>query len=251
MGMGRGSKKGSLRPIVVQPSVKRRGKLAIGVVLGALLFGVGRSALYLRRGGALVARASAFPREYAVGTGKTVRMLVLGDSTAAGVGVSRLEDTLPYRVALRLGGRVEVVNLAVSGATSLDVRRDQLAFGGGFDVALLSLSANDATHGVSPSDLEENLRAILTRLRGVPRVLLSTTPNFRTTVALPYLIDRLLEGRAATLTKTVRKVAAAYPNVRLAEINRDGALSPSELAEDGFHPNAAGYRVWARIFVQG
>ena len=249
MGMGRGSKRGSLRFIVVQPSVKRRTKVGIGVVVGVLLFGFGRSVIFLRRGGALVERASRFPRRYAVGEGKSTRMLVLGDSTAAGVGVSRLEDTLSYLVALRLGGRVEVVNLAVSGARSRDVAQDQLAFEGRFDVALVSVSANDATHGVSPSDLEDDLRAILTRLEGVPKVVLSTTPNFRTTPALPYLVNRLFEVRAAALTTAIRKVAADYPNVRLAEINRDGTLGPEQYAEDGFHPNAAGYRVWARIFL--
>ena len=179
-------------------------------------------------------------------------MLVLGDSTAAGVGASRLEDTLAFLVASRTDGRVEVTNLAVSGARTHHVALEQIEAvpEAPFEFVLISMSANDVTHDVSPSDLEDNVRTILKRFEGTPQVVLSTTPNFRTTPALPYLVNRLFEARAVALTTTIRKVAADYPNVSLAEINRDGTLGPERYAEDGFHPNAAGYRVWADLFIE-
>ena len=164
-----------------------------------------------------------------------------------------MEETLPYRFALGQRGRVSVLNLAASGARALDVVRGQLErITKGADVVLVSLSANDATHGTPPPDLERDLRTILDRLRelGVVRAVVSTTPNFRTTPALPFFLNRLSERRAATLTGSIRRVAAAYPFVRLADVNAEGTLDEAQYAADGFHPNAAGYRLWGSIFLR-
>ena len=223
-----------------------------GLGAGWLAFGTLRAILSLRRGEALVAAAERLPRRYVVGEGPEVRMLVLGDSTVRGVGADSPESTLPFLVARRLGGRVRVTNLAVSGATTGDVARKQSpeADDGPFDVALVCLSANDATHGTPPVEVEAALVTVLERLRGVRRVALSTTPDFRTTPALPALANLVVSRRATALAAAIRRVAARYPNVRIADLYREGSLDPGLFAADGFHPSGAGYAVWAGIFTR-
>ena len=199
----------------------------------------------------LVAAAERLRREYVVGAGRPIRMVVLGDSTAAGVGAGSLEGTLGVRVAASLGGRVEVTNLAVSGATLADVVRHQLpALPPGSDLALVSISANDATHGTPPDAFGRDLERLLEGLRRMPRVVLTTTPNFRTTPALPWVLNRLFERRAATLTRAIRQAASRRTTVRLADLNREGTLGADEYAADGFHPNAAGYAAWAAVLAR-
>ena len=239
----------------------RRWALAVGT--GALAFVGWRVVVlagYRSHARELVEAASRFPREYVVGEGPAMRLVAIGDSTAAGVGVASLEETLPYRVALGMGGRVTVRNLAVSGGRAVDTYGQLIASRGehfipspaNADVVLISVSANDVTGGTSPADLQIMLNWTLQRLGdlGAKCVLLSTTPNFRTTPALPLLMNRLFESRAARLTAEIRRVATGFPFVHLADLNGEGTLDGDQYAADGFHPNAAGYRLWASIFLR-
>lgn len=180
-------------------------------------------------------------------------MLVLGDSTALGVGVSRLEESLPYLIA-QGGGDAHVHNLAVSGATIADVVRDQLpqtpkrAYG---DV-VLCLSANDATHGTTLEAFAESLRTLLVGIDHLDvegRVFLTTTPNFRRTPALPYLLNREFERRAERLTASMFRIAGQRKGTIFVDLLREGTLESQDYAADGFHPNAAGYRKWAAVFL--
>ena len=205
---------------------------------------------YRAQGARLVAQAERLPREYAVGDGEPLRMAVLGDSTAVGVGAGSLEATLGYRVAKDRQARVTITNLGVSGVTLLDVVRDQLPnLTPGTTLVLVSASANDATHGTSRLALGNALEALLEgfRSRGVQAVVVTTTPNFRTTPALPWVVNRLFERRASALTKAIREGAARHPEVCIADLNQEGTLSEDQYAADGFHPNAAGYAVWTEI----
>ncbi len=169
----------------------------------------------------------------------------------AGVGADGNDGSLSYRIAAHLGDSVSVTNLAVSGATLADVVRGQIPrLPSDADWAVVSVSANDATHGTSPAEFEVDLRRLFAGLRTVRHVVLTTTPNFRTTPALPWLLNRLFERRATILTSTIERVAARVRSVRLADLNRDGTLNREQYAADGFHPNSAGYAVWAGIFAR-
>ncbi len=209
-----------------------------------------------RNGATLVATAQRFPSAYTFGEPSPGAIVVLGDSTALGVGADRYEETLAYRVASEVASRRavrRVVNLGVSGARTRDVVRDQLPRlpDGPIDFALVSVTANDATHGTSPSDLRDDLVAIFKALeaRGVKRAVVTNTPNFRGTPALPWPVDVVFAGRARDLASTVAWVAARFPFVRVADLNGRGTLKPDEYASDGFHPNAEGYRRWTRLVV--
>ncbi|HVX42625.1 MAG TPA: GDSL-type esterase/lipase family protein, partial [Mycobacteriales bacterium] len=53
-----------------------------------------------------------------------LRLAVLGDSTAAGVGVARVEDTIGHQLARRLvkaGYRVQISTVAIAGSRSVDL----------------------------------------------------------------------------------------------------------------------------------
>ena len=180
-----------------------------------------------------------------------MRLVALGDSTMAGVGADALDETLAYRLAEGMNAQVSVTNLAVSGERLEDVVRDQLPrLAGGADLVVVSISANDATHGTTPSEFERGLARLLDGLRGARLVVLTTTPNFRTTPALPWLLNRVFERRATALTSVIDRLAARYPAVRLADLNLQGTLTDDQYAADGFHPNAAGYAAWAAILTR-
>jgi acyl-CoA thioesterase-1 len=100
--------------------------------------------------------------------GKPIRMVVLGDSLSAGLGLpasaafpARLQKALEFN-----GIKVDIINAGVSGDTSSG-GRDRLDWSvpEGTEVVIVELGANDAMRGIDPKITREALSEILTRLK--------------------------------------------------------------------------------------
>jgi acyl-CoA thioesterase-1 len=103
----------------------------------------------------------------AAGT-RPIRMVVLGDSLSAGLGLSA-SAAFPERLQKALKAKgidVDMTNAGVSGDTSSG-GRDRLDWSvpDGTDVVILELGANDALRGLDPKVTREALSDILTRLK--------------------------------------------------------------------------------------
>ena len=119
-------------------------------------------------GMALMAANPAFAQAPAAGAGKPIKMVVLGDSLSAGLGLSasaafpaRLKESLKIK-----GIGVDMINAGVSGDTSTG-GRDRLDWSvpEGTDAVILELGANDALRGTDPKVTRAALTDILARLK--------------------------------------------------------------------------------------
>jgi acyl-CoA thioesterase-1 len=119
-------------------------------------------------GVALMVASPAFAQAPAAGPGKPIKMVVLGDSLSAGLGLSasaafpaRLKETLKIK-----GIDVDMINAGVSGDTSSG-GRDRLDWSvpQGTDAVILELGANDALRGIDPKVTRAALTDILARLK--------------------------------------------------------------------------------------
>jgi acyl-CoA thioesterase-1 len=119
-------------------------------------------------GVALMAASPAFAQAPAAGAGKPIKMVVLGDSLSAGLGLSaaaafpaRLKESLKIK-----GIDVDMINAGVSGDTSSG-GRDRLDWSvpEGTDAVILELGANDALRGIDPQVTRVALTDILARLK--------------------------------------------------------------------------------------
>ena len=119
-------------------------------------------------GVALMVASSAFAQAPAAGPGKPIKMVVLGDSLSAGLGLSaaaafpaRLKESLKIK-----GIDVDMINAGVSGDTSSG-GRDRLDWSipEGTDAVILELGANDALRGIDPKVTRAALTDILARLK--------------------------------------------------------------------------------------
>ena len=118
--------------------------------------------LFMLAPGTAVAQATA-ARE-----AKPVKMVVLGDSLSAGLGLSA-SAAFPMRLqkALQANGiAVDMINAGVSGDTSSG-GRDRLDWSvpEGTEAVIVELGANDALRGVDPTVTRSALTDILTRLK--------------------------------------------------------------------------------------
>ena len=99
---------------------------------------------------------------------KPVKMVVLGDSLSAGLGLSA-SAAFPARLQKALGDKgikVDMINAGVSGDTTSG-GRDRLDWSipEGTEAVILELGANDALRGIDPAVTRAALSDILTRLK--------------------------------------------------------------------------------------
>ena len=175
------------------------------------------------------------------------QLLVLGESTAAGVGVTHHQDGLASQLARQLhqqsqrtiGWRSHGINGIRLQALQDHLKTIQLAPA---DAILLSMGVNDTT-GLTPRRrYRQQLLALGAQLPG-PLFLLSVPPMHRFT-ALPTPLRQLLGWRARQLDAIQRKLAAEQPDDFI-YLSYPAMTDPTLLAEDGYHPGITGYQAMA------
>ena len=116
----------------------------------------------------LMAAGTAFAQTSAARETKPIKMVVLGDSLSAGLGLSA-SSAFPARLQKSLeakGIAVDMINAGVSGDTTSG-GRDRLDWSvpEGTEAVILELGANDALRGIDPRVTRAALTDILTRLK--------------------------------------------------------------------------------------
>jgi lysophospholipase L1-like esterase len=205
--------------------------------------------------------------------GSPLRLAVLGDSTVAGVGVDRAEESLPYQLAQRLADResrpIHVVSYGWAGARVADLARGQLPraleplrssetaqFLPRAEFVAVVIGSNDATHNTAPRRYRADLRACLQGIRAAApnaRIVLAGIPRFRGAlrgieplITLADLYARLL--RPISRSEAAR-ADAAYADLA-AEVPRRIGRDSTFLSSDRFHPSVVGYGLWADVIFE-
>ena len=225
----------------------RRARLVIGVPEEPPLRADG---VYLPDGGGPVPEAAARP----------LRFAVLGDSSAAGLGVDLPVQLPGVLLAVGLAEEaerpVELVTHAVSGATTRHLAGQvDLALVERPDVALVIIGANDVTDRIRIAESATLLGAGVARLRdaGVG-VVVGTCPDLGAIQPIAQPLRSVARTWSLTLARAQRVAVAAVPGavpVPLADLLSPEFLArPTELfSKDRFHPNAAGYEAAASLLL--
>lgn len=192
-----------------------------------------------------------------------LRLVLLGDSSALGVGVERLADTIGGQLAQLLADgttglsprHVQLSCVGVSGSRSTDLATQvaRALLGDRPDVAVVLIGANDATTVRRPSEAAAYMGAAVRRLRdaGV-EVVVGTCPDLGAVRAVAPPLRQVVGwlGRRMARAQTRAVLSAGGTVVDLAA--ETGAVFRADagtLCYDGFHPSADGYRVWAHALL--
>jgi acyl-CoA thioesterase-1 len=165
---------------------------------------------------------------------RPVRIVVLGDSLSAGLGLSAA-DAFPAKLARALKARgitAEVSNAGVSGDTaSGGLARLDWSVPEGTDAVIVQLGANDALRGVSPNVTRGALDQIMRRLK-----------ERRIEVLLAgMLAPRNLGNNFARDFDSIYPELAEKYGALLYPFFLDGVATLARLNQsDGLHPNAEG-----------
>ncbi|MDQ6874845.1 MAG: SGNH/GDSL hydrolase family protein [Actinomycetota bacterium] len=187
----------------------------------------------------------------ASGEDAPLTLALLGDSSAAGLGVELPEQTPGALLAgglAELAGRpVRLVNAALVGAQSSQLL-DQVAavLLRDPDVAVIMVGANDVTHRVRPVNsvrhLAEAVRAL--RAAGV-KVVVGTCPDLGTVepIGQPLRLVARRWSRMLAAAQTIAAVEAGGRSVSLGDLlGPEFTAAPRVMfSADRFHPSASGY----------
>ncbi len=189
------------------------------------------------------------PRSGAVGEGPRLRVLVIGDSSALGVGVQTQDDALLGRLTARLAplARVEFDLVAVIGAKTVDAVGwlDQLPRAE-YDVVITALGVNDVTKATPLSRFMAWQTALVDRLQrefGAKRIYVSGLPPMGQFPLLPQPLRWAMGQRASWFEKHLRRLVDRRDAARFVTI--DMGLDDTNMSADGFHPGPAVYAAWA------
>jgi len=189
------------------------------------------------------------------GKGKPpVVYVALGDSTGVGVG-ARKGGGYPARLFERIervrpGSRL--VNLCVSGATTADVLRGQVARVGEARPTLVTLAIgiNDVSRQVGVEQFARNYEEIVERVReqtDAP-VVVSDLPDVSHAPAVPVFLREEARRRINLFNGRIAETAARHGLPLVDAYSKSHAVIPTHpefFSSDGFHPSDEGYEFWA------
>lgn len=189
------------------------------------------------------------PKNGVAGEGRPLRILIAGDSSAAGVGVSNPELTLYGRLAKHLEDsfRMQWQVVARTGWTTGEVTHalGQLP-AQKYDIVLTAAGINDLTGrtGVSEAFKLQCRMIEMIRKQFTPDlILISGLPPVHRFPSLPQPLRWVLGDRARQLDAAIGSWAAKQ--IGCEHIPLDFPIGEGTMASDGFHPGPVIYDMWA------
>lgn len=201
---------------------------------------------------------------------KTLTVMVVGDSAAAGVGSQTQQEALVGHLIPILTQQPLIHTTfdildwslqATTGHTSFDILRRLYVLptpSQPTDVMVLSVGVNDTTSNVSVDKWQqqiEDIIAIAQRKFGVRELIFLSLPPMAQMPAIPAPLNNFVGAKAAILDGMLQQICTAHDGVtymatdfaRMIEEHSNG--SPIDIrvmfASDGFHPSSLMYGYWA------
>ncbi|MGO2622669.1 MAG: SGNH/GDSL hydrolase family protein [Psychrobacter sp.] len=221
-----------------------------------------------RRGSISLNQSTSRPKN---NTNKTLNLMVVGDSAAAGVGSETQQEALTGKLIPILKQQPAIYNTfstlnwtlqATTGHTSFDILRRLYVLptpSQPTDVMILSVGVNDTTSSVPVDKWQqqvEDIIAIAQRKFGVRKLVFLSLPPMAEMPAIPPPLNNFVGAKASILDEILQQVCANNDGVtymatdfaRMIEEHSNG--TPIDIsvmfASDGFHPSSLMYGYWAQ-----
>ncbi|CAA9256562.1 MAG: putative secreted protein, partial [uncultured Corynebacteriales bacterium] len=218
---------------------------------------LGEAKLARRWVGPPSARPPVADGRYGTFDGEPLTLAMLGDSSAAGLGVTEATKTPGALIAAGLSDAarrpVRLFTAAVVGARSPHLlSQAELVRPIGPDVVVIMIGANDVTNRSRPSEAVAHLGRAVRRLRADgAEVVVCTCPDLGTVepIAQPLRTVARVWSRQLAAAQTIAVVEAGGRTVSLGDLlGPEFAANPTEMfSADRFHPSAAGYAAAASV----
>ena len=189
-----------------------------------------------------------------------LRVLILGDSSAAGVGAATQDEALAGQLAaalVRQGFSAVAWQLVARTGHTVWTAREELASieVRRADVLVTVFGVNESIERRSGANYVAGLDALVGQAQsraGIRRAVHCAPPRMECMTALPAPLRQLLGAQAASLDRALKRHLRGHRRRTRFEIPfaPDHERAADWLAEDGFHPNARLYARWAEALAQ-
>ena len=176
-------------------------------------------------------------------------MLVLGDSTAVGVGADTPEETVAGRIGEHINATL-VENYAVSGAVTADLsEQSRKARLDRYQLIVIQIGGNDIIRFTSEKKAAEQLRVAIAALPAAGKVVIISAGDVGGATLFPLPVrpfhTRLNQKYHDAFAAVAQESGATYVNFGESPATREINARPDiYLAADGLHPSSEGYRLW-------
>lgn len=177
------------------------------------------------------------------------RVLIVGDSTAVGIGAASASETLVGRIAAQFPATT-VENHARMGARGADLKSQlQRAEAPWYDAVLIAVGGNDILRGTQPQQFRVALdQAIRVACELSTIVVVVNCPNVGAAPLFPWPLTSILSRRSLRYRATFEEVCSGHP-VEFVNFIYEPKSDPFRreravyFASDGLHPTSAAYRL--------
>lgn len=193
-------------------------------------------------------------REGHRGKGPPLRLLIAGDSAAAGVGVATQAEALSGQLVTHLTEHFDVqwrlsarTGLTTAQITERLVRQADQPI----DVAVISAGVNDVTGRIGTDQWMADIAALIDTLRTVHharRIIFAPLPPMHRFPHLPQPLRSYLGLRASTFNSVLAAFTRTQPDCHV--LHLPFGTDTRMMASDGFHPAAPAYALWARTVAE-
>lgn len=183
-----------------------------------------------------------------VGQGKPLSLLLLGDSSAAGVGAETAEQSLMGQLLVHLSQnhQVSYQMMAKTGRTTANmISKLQHEPPQHFDVVITALGVNDVTSQVPVNtwlQQQQHLIGLIDELFNPQKIIKSGLPPMREFPALPWPLNAYMGQSADKFDVALKEQCANFEHVTFHSLRN----YPDDVstASDGFHPGPDVYAIW-------
>lgn len=196
-----------------------------------------------------LAEASGVRSGYTVSALTPLNLFIVGDSAAAGVGVLKQEDALSGQLVELLKQNYQCTwsLCAKTGFTTTDlIHCLQQTAEQKIDIALISIGVNDVTKPLSVPVWKTQIQTLHHLLRekfSAQYIIYTAIPPMEHFPALPYPLSYFLGNTAKKMNNELNLLFKDQKNSTV--LTLDTSFHPSYIAQDGFHPSAKTYQIWA------
>lgn len=195
---------------------------------------------------------------------RTLRILTLGESTIAGVGVTTHEEgftgTLAEELSIALNKNIDWKVYAKSGFTAKKINEHIISSitENQIDLIVIGIGGNDAFELNTPkrwsTDVRELIKNVQAKFKTVP-ILFINMPPIKEFPAFTSLIKFTIGNLVDILGKELEKLVKDFENVYYySRVVRSSYfierynlnISPKDFFSDGVHPSKITYQIWAK-----
>jgi lysophospholipase L1-like esterase len=184
------------------------------------------------------------------------KLLIIGESTAAGVGARTHETGLAGHfsrfLSAKIGKEVEWQVVCRSGITIGETIRELVPKipDEKFEYILLALCGNEVLKLKSPRksrrDMTKLIKILQAKNEGAT-FFITNAPAVRLSPILPFPIKQILGHLSAMHDKNAQKFTAEMPRVFYFH---QPTYVPEDFFADGIHPSEKGYEVWSKKMIE-